>query len=99
MAELFYQTNSGRHDVNHRLSHGDCLRLRVAVKKNAATMKIDTRAIPSLDCKLSAKDKKVKAVLDIEREAKTANDMPKREYTCLRMWQFEAQYRSTLVIT
>ena len=82
MAELFYQTNSWRHDVNHRLSHSDCHRLRVAVK-NAATMKRDTRAIASLGCKLSAKDKKVKAVLDIEREAKTANDMPKQEYTCL----------------
>ena len=44
---------------------------------NAATLERDTRAIASLDYKLLTTALKVEAVLDVEREAGIAKELPK----------------------
>ena len=49
---------------------------------NATTRERDTRAIASIDCKLLTTATKVEAVLDVEREAKVAKEMPKRIRFC-----------------
>ena len=46
--------------------------------KNAATLERGTRAMAALDCKLLATATKVEVVLDVEREAKIAKEIPKR---------------------
>ena len=75
--------------ANHRHSHGACYQLRVAVK-NAATLERDPRGMATLDCKLLATATKVEAVLDVEREAKIAKEMPKRTHFLLQLLDNQA---------
>ena len=53
--------------------------------KNAATLERDTRAMATLDCKLSATATKVEAVLDVEREDKIAKEVPKHTRFLLQL--------------
>ena len=52
---------------------------------NAATLERDTRAMVILDCKLLATATKVEVVLDVEREAKIAKEIPKRTRFLLQL--------------
>ena len=61
--------------------------------KNAATLERDTRVIATLDCKLLATATKVEAVLDVERDAKIAKEVPKRMRFLLQL--LDNQARST----
>ena len=48
-----------------------------SLSKNVATLERDTRSMATLDCKLLATATKVEAVLDVEREANIAKEIPK----------------------
>ena len=58
--------------------------------KNAAALERDTRAMATLDCKLLATATKVEAVLDVEREAKIAKEIPKRTRFLLQLLDNQA---------
>ena len=62
--------------------------------KNAATLERDTRAMATLDCKLLAPATKAEAVLDVEREAKIAKEMPKRTRFLLQLLDNQASSTS-----